>query len=159
MWRTYCPQRKQVGENRKMAKKVEEVKKNKVLEILKKEYPFEKILLGLLGAIVLILGIYLVEGTILEIKFTDWWIFDSALKITIFSIFVIVIGAVSFLLSIWPFFVPSIGEMKKVSWPNKTTITNHSARVFGFILLIGMFFVVIDFGLRPLFKWLLELGA
>jgi len=142
-----------------MAKKVEEVKKNKVIEILKKEYPFEKILLGLLGAIVLILGIYLVEGTVLEIKFTDWWIFNSDLKVTIFSIFVIVIGAASFLLSIWPFFVPSFGEMKKVSWPDRLTISNHSARVFGFIFIVGFFFVAIDFGLRPLFLWLNGLGA
>lgn len=139
--------------------KNEEVKKNKVIEILKKEYPFEKILLGLLGVIVLILGIYLVEGTVLEIKFTDWWIFNTELKITLFSIFVIIIGTGSFLLSLWPFFVPSIGEMKKVSWPNKTMIANHSARVFGFIFFIGLFFVTIDFGLRPLFLWLNNLGA
>lgn len=142
-----------------MAKKTEEIKKNKVLEILKKEYPFEKILLGILGAIVLVLGIYLVEGTILEIKFTDWWIFDSPLKVTIFSISVIVIGTLSFLLSVWPFFVPSIAEMKKVSWPNRVMIANHSARVFGFIFLIGFFFVLIDFGLIPLFDWLIKQGA
>ncbi len=142
-----------------MAKKVEEVKKNKVIEILKKEYPFEKILLGVLGIIVLVLGVYLVEGTVLEIKYTDLWIFNSPLKITIFSIFVIIIGAVSFLLSVWPFFVPSISEMKKVSWPNKETIINLSIRVFGFIILIGLFFVIIDFGLRPLFLWLTGLGA
>ena len=142
-----------------MAKKAEEIKKSKVLEILKKEYPFEKILLGVLGAIVLVLGIYLVEGTVLEIRYTDFWIFNSDLKIMIFSIFVIVIGAVSFLLSVWPFFVPSIGEMKKVSWPNKVMITNHSARVFGFIMILSLFFVLIDFGLRPLFGWLLGLGA
>ena len=142
-----------------MAKKTEEVKKNKVLEILKKEYPFEKIMLGSLGLIVLILGIYLVQGEILEIKYTDLWIFNSDLKITIFSIFVIVIGAVSFLLAVWPFFVPSISEMKKVSWPNKETIINHSSRVFGFIILIGLFFLVIDFGLRPLFLWLNGLGG
>ncbi len=142
-----------------MAKKVEEVKKNKVIEILKKEYPFEKILLGVLGIIVLVLGVYLVEGTVLEIKYTDLWIFNSPLKVTIFSIFVIIIGTVSFLLSVWPFFVPSIAEMKKVSWPNRETIINLSIRVFGFIILIGLFFVIIDFGLRPLFLWLTGLGA
>ena len=139
--------------------KNDEIKKNKVLEILKKEYPFEKILLGILGLIVLVLGIYLVDGKVLEIRYTDFWIFNTDLKIMIFSIFVIVVGALSFLLSVWPFFVPSIGEMKKVSWPNKTMITNHSARVFGFILFLGMFFVIIDFGLRPLFLWLNGLGA
>ncbi len=159
MWEAYNPQREQIGEKREMAKKKEEVKKSKVLEILRKEYPFEKILLGFLGAIVLLLGVYLIEGTILTIKFTDWWIFNSDLKITIFSIFVIMIGVASFVLSIWPFFVPSIGEMKKVSWPDKQMIANHSARVFGFIFFIGLFFVVIDFGLIRLFTWLNNLGA
>jgi preprotein translocase subunit SecE len=142
-----------------MAKKVEEAKKNKVIEILRKEYPFEKILLGILGAIVIVLGVYLIEGTVIEIKYTDLWIFNSSLKITIFSIFVVVVGAVSFVLAIWPFFVPSFSEMKKVVWPNKKMIINHSARVFGFMIVIGMFFVIIDFGLRPLFLWLNSLGA
>ncbi len=141
-----------------MAKKVEEVKKNKIIEILRKEYPVEKLLLGVLGAIVLILGIYLIEGTVLEIRYTDLWIFNSATKILIFSIFVILIGATAFILAVYPFFVPSFAEMKKVSWPTKSVILNHSVRVFGFILFIAFFFVIIDFGLRPLFGWINELG-
>ena len=141
-----------------MAKKVEEVKKNKIIEVLQKEYPVEKLLLGVLGIIVLILGIYLIEGTVLEIRYTDLWIFNSDFKILLFSIFVILIGATAFLLAIWPFFVPSFAEMKKVSWPTKNVIVNHSLRVFGFIFLIAFFFVIIDFGLRPLFNWINELG-
>lgn len=142
-----------------MAKKVEEVKKNKIIEILRKEYPVEKLLLGVLGIIVLILGVYLIEGTVLEIRYTDLWIFNTATKILVFSIFVIVIGAVAFLLAVYPFFVPSFAEMKKVSWPTKNIIMNHSARVFGFILVIAFFFVFIDFGLRPLFAWINGLGV
>ena len=141
-----------------MAKKVEEVKKNKIIEILKKEYPVEKLLLGVLGAIVLILGIYLIEGQVLEIRYTDLWIFDSTTKILIFSIFVIIIGATAFVMAVYPFFVPSYAEMKKVSWPTKNVIMNHSLRVFGFIFLIAFFFVLIDFGLSPLFGWINELG-
>ena len=142
-----------------MANNVEKIKKNKVIEILKKEYPVEKLLLGVLGAIVLILGVYLIEGTVLEIRYTDLWIFNSPTKILIFSIFVIVIGALAFILSVYPFFVPSFAEMKKVSWPTKSIIINHSARVFGFILAVAFFFVLIDFGLRPLFAWINELGV
>ena len=141
-----------------MAKKVEEVKKNKIIEIMQKEYPVEKLLLGVLGAVVLILGIYLIEGRVLEIRYTDLWIFNSATKILIFSIFVVLIGAVAFILAVYPFFVPSIAEMKKVSWPTRSVIANHSMRVFGFILLIAFFFVLIDFGLRPLFNWINQLG-
>jgi preprotein translocase subunit SecE len=141
-----------------MAKKVVEVKKNKIIEILQKEYPVEKLLLGVLGAIVLILGIYLIEGQVLEIRYTDLWIFNSDTKILIFSIFVIAIGAAAFVMAVYPFFVPSYAEMKKVSWPTKNIIVNHSLRVFGFIFLIAFFFVLIDFGLSPLFEWINELG-
>jgi preprotein translocase SecE subunit len=141
-----------------MAKKVEEIKKNKVLEILQKEYPVEKLLLGVLGAIVLILGIYLLEGQVLEIRYTDLWIFNSSTKILIFSIFVVLIGAVAFLLAVYPFFVPSFAEMKKVSWPTKNVIVNHSLRVFGFMLLIAFFFVLVDWPLSEIFAWVNKLG-
>ena len=142
-----------------MAKnEMQEHKPNRVLEILRTEYPFERILLGVLGAFVIVLGVYLLEGTVLEIKLTTWWIFDSELKRTIFSIFIIVIGSVAFLMSIWPFFVPSIAEMRKVSWPKRKTILNHSARVFGFIIFVALFFVLIDLGLQPFFVWINGLG-
>ena len=138
-----------------MAKTAQAQKPNKVLEILRKEYPFERILLGVLGAFVLILGVYLVEGQLLTIKLTSWWIFNTELKRTIFAIFIILVGTVAFIMSIWAFFVPSFAEMKKVTWPKRTIILNHSARVFGFIIFLMLFFVVIDLGLIPLFSWLI----
>lgn len=138
-----------------MAKTVQEQKPNKVIEILRKEYPFERILLGILGAFVLILGVYLVEGELLTIKLTSWWIFNTELKRTIFAAFIILVGAFAFIISIWAFFVPSFAEMKKVTWPNRNTILNHSARVFGFIIILSLFFVVIDLGLVELFKVLI----
>ena len=142
-----------------MAKnEMQEHKPNRVLEILRTEYPFERILLGVLGAFVIVLGVYLLEGTVLEIKLTTWWIFDSELKRTIFSIFIIVIGSVAFLMSVWPFFVPSIAEMRKVSWPKRKTRLNHVARVFGFIIFVAVFFVLIDLGLNPFFSWINSLG-
>jgi len=143
-----------------MAKKeLQEHKPNRVIEILKTEYPFERILLGVLGAFVLILGVYLVEGETLTIRLTSWWIFNTELKRTIFSIFIIVIGVIAFLMAVWPFFVPSFAEMRKVSWPKRKTILNHSARVFGFIIFVALFFVLIDLGLVPFFAWINELGA
>ena len=134
-------------------------KTSKVLEILQKEYPFERILLGVLGALVIILGVYLLEEEVLEIRLTTWWIFNTELKRMIFSIIVIVIGTISFFMAIWPFFVPSFAEMKKVTWPNRSTILNHTARVFGFILILAFFFVLVDWPLREIFDWISSLGA
>lgn len=142
-----------------MAKNIQENKPNKVLEILRKEYPFERIILGVMGLLVLVLGVYLVQGDIIEIKLTSFWLFNSALKRTLFAVFVIVIGAISVLMAIWPFFVPSFVEMKKVTWPNRKTILNHSARVFGFIIVLSLFFVIADQPLKAFFRWLVELGA
>jgi preprotein translocase subunit SecE len=142
-----------------MAKNQVEQKENKVLAILRKEYPFEKILLGVLGALVIVLGVYLIEGEVLEIRLTSWWIFNTEIKRLIFAIFVIVVGAISFVMAIWPFFTPSFSEMRKVSWPNRSTILNHSARVFGFIIILSLFFVLADLAFIPLFQWIAELGA
>lgn len=137
-----------------------EKKPSRVLEILRKEYPFERVLLGVLGILVVVLGVYILESQVLTIRLTDWWIFNTDLKITIFSWIVIVIGAVSFVMAIWPFFVPSISELrKKVTWPNQKTILNHSARVFGFIIVLSLFFVLVDWPLREIFDWLLRLGS
>lgn len=142
-----------------MANKPEQTKTSKILEILQKEYPFERILLGVLGALVIILGVYLIEEDVLEIRLTDWWIFNTAAKRLIFAIFVTVVGVIAFFMAIWPFFVPSFAEMKKVTWPSRSTILNHSARVFGFIIIVALFFTLVDWPLRAVFDWLNALGA
>lgn len=139
-----------------MAKTVQEQKPNKVIEILKKEYPFERILLGVLGVFVILLGVYLVDGKeLISIKLTSWWIFNTDLKRTLFATFIILVGSFAFFMAVWAFFVPSFAEMKKVTWPSRSTIANHSARVFGFIIVLSLFFVVIDLGLVRLFKWII----
>jgi len=137
----------------------EEKKAFKVMEILRKEYPFEGLLLGLLGALVLVLGIYILEGEVLRIRFTDLWIFNTDLKITIFSIIVMVVGAVALLFALAPFFIPGFKELKRVTWPNKETIYNHTGRVFGFLIFLALTFVIYDAVFRPLFGFLYELGA
>jgi len=146
-----------------MARNQEEVKKNKVIEILTKEYPFERIIMGILGIIVIVLGTYLLMGEFIYITQTDdWWnswIFGTQTGITIFSIFILVVGVASFFVAIWPFFKPSLSEMKKVTWPNGKTIRNHSARVFGFILFLAMMFVLFDLAVKPLFFWINGFGG
>jgi preprotein translocase subunit SecE len=140
-------------------KQLQQTKTSKALEILRTEYPFERILLGVLGLLVVLLGVYLVEGKMITITRTEWWIFNTEWKRTTFSIIVIILGTVSFLMAIWPFFAPSIAEMKKVSIPNRNAILNHIARVFGFIIVLSLFFTLLDWPLRKIFEWLAEIGA
>ncbi len=138
-----------------MAKeKVQEQKQGKVMQILKTEYKFEGVLLGVLGLLVVVLGVYLIQGDVITIRWTDFWLFDSEIKRLIFAIIVTVIGAVAFIMAVWPFFAPSWEERKKITWPKRDTILNHSGRVYGFILLLVAFFVLIDWPLIELFAWL-----
>lgn len=138
-----------------MAKeKVQEQKQSKVMQVLKTEYKFEGILLGVLGLLVIVLGVYLIQGDKLAIKWTDFWLFDSEVKRLIFAIVVTVIGAGAFLMAVWPFFIPSWEERKKITWPKRDTILNHSGRVYGFIIFLILFFVLIDWPLREIFAWL-----
>ncbi len=140
-------------------KQLPQSKTSKVLEILRTEYPFERVLLGVLGLLVVLLGVYLLEGTMIAITRTEWWIFNAEWKRTMFSIIVIVLGTISFFMAVWPFFAPSIAEMKKVSIPNRNTTLNHIARVFGFIIFLSLFFTLLDWPLRKIFEWLAEIGA
>ncbi len=141
-----------------MAEKQDD-KIGKVISILKKEYPFEGLLLGVLGALVLVLGIYIFEGEILEIRLTSWFIFATDLRISIFSIIVMLIGAVALIIAMAPFFVPGLKEMRKVSWPTRKVLQNHTARVFGFMIVLAIMFILYDLVFQPIFEYLYGLGA
>ncbi len=137
----------------------EEKKSFKVLDVLRKEYPFEGMLLGLLGTLVLVLGVYIFEGDVLEVRLTDWWIFDAPWKIITFSIFIMAIGAAALIYAVAPFFIPGLKEMNKVSWPSRSMLNNHLARVFGFLLILAFMFILYDLVFVPLFNFLYQLGA
>ena len=134
-------------------------KKNRVLEILTKEYPAERIIMMIMGVLVTVTGVYLVtEDPFLSItNTTSWytaWIFGEPIGIKIFSFFILFMGILALGVALYPFFKPSFKEMKRVSWPNGTTIKNHSLRVFGFILFLMLMFVLFDIALRPFFGFI-----
>ena len=139
-----------------MAKKVEESKANKIIDVLKKEYPVEQILLALLAVMVMVLGVYIFDTTD-RVQFNGLWFINTATEIKWFAGIVIGLGAIAFIIAVWAYFVPSFGEMKKVSWPTQEVIINNAVRVFGFILFIALFFVVLELGFIPLFKWITSL--
>jgi len=143
----------------------QEEKGNKVLKILTTEYPIDRILVVIMGLLVTVVGYYLVSqhqtpaGQVyLQItNTTSWytkWIFGSDTGILIFSIFILVMGVGALALGLYPYFKPSVKEMKRVTWPNGSIIKNHSLRVFGFILFLMAVFVLYNAGLTPFFEWL-----
>lgn len=144
-----------------MAIEKKENKENKILTILTKEYKYEGLILLLLSLVAIVLGVLIIIGentgtSGLVIKDNVFLIGDYP---KVFAWILIILGAVSLLLAVWPFYKPSIAEIKKISWPTKGVLLKNSATVFVFALIMSLFFLVVDLGLTQVvefFKWLAE---
>ena len=122
-----------------MAEKVEKKefeKKSKLAEVFSKEYKFEGLLLLLLALIAITFGV-LILSNVMTIP-TDVFLIGEYPKF--FSWSMIVLGGFSLLLSIWPYYKPSIVEVKRVTWPTKKLMIENTIQTFIFILVFSLFF-------------------
>jgi len=53
---------------------------------------------------------------------------------------------------LWQYIKDSKHELKKVVWPTKKQVVNHTLLVIGFSLSLAIFLGVIDFGLSKLIE-------
>ncbi|MDD3382544.1 MAG: preprotein translocase subunit SecE [Bacilli bacterium] len=142
-----------------MAVEKKENKENKILTILTKEYKYEGLILLVLSLIAIVLGVLIIVGentgtSGLVIKDDVFLIGDYP---KVFAWILIILGAVSLLLAVWPFYKPSIGEIRKISWPSKGVLLKNSVTVLLFSLAMSLFFLLVDLGLTQVvefFKWL-----
>lgn len=121
-----------------------EQKKNRLAEIFTKDYKYEGIVLLVLSIIAIVVGILILPnpGTIMgiSVKIMGW--------------ILIGLGGVSLLLSIWPYYKPSVYEVKRVDWPTKKSILEDVISVFIFTIVFVLFFTFVDLGLTALIDWI-----
>ncbi|MDD4077167.1 MAG: preprotein translocase subunit SecE [Bacilli bacterium] len=138
-------------------------KANSILSIFTKEYKYEGLFLLFLSLIAIILGAMVLIGEStggtsgLTINKDVFLIGDYPRA---FAWILIILGVMSLVLSIWPFFKPSIAEVKRVSWPTKGNLFQNTAIVFAFVLIMSLFFLLSDFLLGfvlKFFNWLSSL--
>lgn len=128
----------------------EERKQNKALYILTHDFKYEGLILLLLAVIAIVLGAMIVVGVNtggqsgLVVNPNAFLIGDFPAA---FAWILIALGIVSFILAVWPFYKPSISELRRVSWPTKGILMSNVGTVFSFILALAMFFFVVDIGL------------
>jgi preprotein translocase SecE subunit len=144
--------------------KQEMTKGSKVWEMIKKDYPAYTVIMGVLGVLVFVFGIYIImginnpeNGWLFIQNRTAWWskwIFGTDTRILVFGYVITTIGIVAFAMAAYPLVRPSVLEMKRVSWPKSKTIQNHSARVFGFILFVAAMFMIYEVIFNNLFAWI-----
>lgn len=143
-------------------------KKNRLVEVFTKDYKYEGLILLILAIIALVLGI-LVEvniqagGTasdpglcIPEAKTITDGVFLISYFRELFAWILIVLGAFSIILSVWPYYKPSVYEIKRITWPNQKTMLENTVCTFIFVLIFVAFFTLVDSGLSPLVQWIIS---
>ncbi|MFC4355398.1 preprotein translocase subunit SecE [Chryseomicrobium palamuruense] len=55
------------------------------------------------------------------------------------------------------FFKNVVSEMRKVSWPRRKELTRYTIIVLSTVVIVALFFAVVDLGITELFRWYLDL--
>ena len=55
------------------------------------------------------------------------------------------------------FFKNVMSEMRKVSWPKSKELTRYTVVVIATVVLMAVFFTVVDLGISELFRWYLRI--
>lgn len=124
------------------AKVVKEEKKSRVLEFLVKEHKYENLFLAVLGIVAIEFGVLLLTK-VLEIPSSAFLIGNEP-NSTIFSWVLVVLGAVSVILSVISFFIPSFQEAKHIKSLKPAQYFVNVAIVIVFILILSVFFIGCD---------------
>lgn len=124
---------------------VKEKKENKsrALEFLVKEHKYENLILAVLAIVAIELGVLLLTK-VLEIPTGAFLIGQSETASTVFSWLLVVLGAVSLVLSVISFFIPSFAELKHVKGLKALEYLTNIAIVVIFVILLSLFFIACD---------------
>ena len=137
-------------------------KKNRLAEVFTKDYKYEGLVLLVLSIIAIILGVYFLvecytlDGDSYRKPFGDTFLLGQYDRE--FSWLLTGLGVISLLLSIWPYYKPSVYEIKRVSWPTKKTMFENVLSAFIFTIIFVVFFAGIDLGLKVLIEWVKSWG-
>ena len=110
-------------------------KRNKLLEVLSQDYRAENIFLALIAVIAMAFSVMILSET-LNVK-ENYPLLGTYPKV--FAIILLVISTLGLLVVLWPFYQPSFGEFRKITWARPHELYEDLFRVFVFMI----FFVFI----------------
>ncbi len=119
----------------------EKEKKNRVMDVLLKEHKWENLILAILAVFAIELGVLILSGSYLSIP-EEAFLIGKYWKA--FSWILVVLGAVSFILAVSSFFVPSLAEIKHVTGLKKGEFFWNVVKVFIFSIILALFFMGAD---------------
>lgn len=140
-----------------MTKEKTKKSENSILSIFTKEYKYEGLLLLFLSLIAILLGTMVIigenstDGRPLTIRKEVFLIGEYPL---VFAWILVILGAMSLILAVWPFLKPSMAELKRVSWAKKSDTLKNTLIVFAFIAIMAGFFLLSDYLLGFFLKFI-----
>lgn len=133
----------------------ESKKRGQLMSVFTRDYKHEGLVLLILAVIAVVLGVLIITGTF-TIPSDVFLLGDYPL---VFAWILVGLGVISFVLAVWPFYKPSVEELRRVSWISRGSLLKDSLTVFLFVLILGVFFALSDSAYTALTDWLLEIGA
>ncbi len=76
----------------------------------------------------------------------------------LFAWVLIILGAAAIILAIYPYYKPSIKEMKRITWPSKKEMLSNTLIVIAFIVIVAFLFLGYDAILNQVVKLFKYLG-
>ena len=140
----------------------EKTKKKSLMSIVFKEYKYEGLIFMIIALVGIVVGVELLlgissngeEGLVVN---EDFFFIGAYPKL--FAWILIILGTISIIFSIWPYYKPSIGEIKRVTWPTKKIMLENTVITLSFILILAFLFIGYDALLNQvvkLFRWLAD---
>ncbi|MGM9971476.1 MAG: preprotein translocase subunit SecE [Anaeroplasmataceae bacterium] len=126
--------------------------KSRILEYLKSEHKWENYVLLFLSLFALVLGCLIINET-LTVN-SDFPIIGDFPKV--FAWILIGLSAFALILSMYPFFKPAFPEFKKIKWPRPKAFLADTARVFIFLIILVLLFLLYDAFISKLMGLLLN---
>lgn len=112
----------------------------RVWEYIKEEHKWESYVSLFFSLVVLILGCLMLSGT-LVVKENIPVIGSIP---TLFAWILVVLGAGGLLYSVYPFFKPAFPEFRKISWLTGYKFLGNTVRVFLFLIIFTLLFLLYD---------------
>lgn len=123
-------------------------KRNKLLEVLSQDYKAENIFLAFIAIIAMAFSIMILSGT-LNVK-DNYPLLGAYPKV--FAIILLVISTLGLLVVLWPFYQPSLGEIRKITWAKPRELYEDLFRVFVFMIFFVFILLFFDIICRSIYN-------
>ena len=123
-------------------------KRNKLLEVLSQDYRAENIFLALVAIIAMAFSVMILSN---KLNIKDSYPLIGAYP-TAFAIILLCISILGLLVVLWPFFEPSIGEFRKITWARPKELYEDLFRVIVFMIFFIFVLLFFDVICRALYN-------